>query len=85
MGIYVKKPVEIDAIQWDGENIEAISAFISDNDVFHIDVQSEIICIKTLEGDIFARKGDWVIRGIKGEFYPCKPDIFEATYDLVVN
>ena len=41
------------------------------------------ITIKTLEGDHRARHGDWIIRGVKGELYPCKPDIFEATYDLV--
>lgn len=41
------------------------------------------IFIKTLEGQMEARGGDWIIRGIKGEFYPCKPDIFAATYDEV--
>jgi hypothetical protein len=39
--------------------------------------------IDTLEGKMFVNDGDWVIRGVKGEFYPCKPDIFEATYDAV--
>lgn len=42
-----------------------------------------VIRIQTLEGDMLARQGDWVIKGVKGEFYPCKPDIFEATYEPV--
>lgn len=43
----------------------------------------EGIRISTLEGDMLATVGDWIIRGVQGEFYPCKPDIFEATYDPV--
>ena len=39
--------------------------------------------ISTLEGDMFADRGDWIIKGVKGEYYPCKPDIFEATYEVV--
>ena len=42
-----------------------------------------ILVIETLEGDMTARIGDWIIKGVKGEFYPCKPDIFETTYELV--
>jgi len=41
--------------------------------------------IQTLEGDMLARIGDWIIKGINGEFYPCKPEIFEKTYDEVTN
>ena len=44
---------------------------------------SEGFYIETLEGDHLCRKGDWVIKGVKGEFYPCKPDIFEMTYELL--
>lgn len=44
-----------------------------------------IIWIKTLEGDLTVSKNDWIIKGVKGEFYPCKPDIFEATYEEVVE
>jgi hypothetical protein len=43
----------------------------------------EHIRIRTLEGDMMALVGDWIIKGVKGEFYPCKPDIFEATYEAV--
>lgn len=46
---------------------------------------SEGIVIPTLEGEMIASPGDWIIKGIKGEFYPCKPDIFEATYEAVDN
>ncbi|HVS35889.1 MAG TPA: hypothetical protein VMS17_09925 [Gemmataceae bacterium] len=47
------------------------------------DVVLHGIVIHTLEGDMLAKWGDWIIRGIKGEIYPCAPDIFEATYELV--
>lgn len=47
------------------------------------DVHDAYIIIKTLEGDMRAEIGDWIIKGIKGELYPCKPDIFEATYEAV--
>lgn len=43
------------------------------------------ITIRTLEGDMTASPGDWIIRGVQGEFYPCKPDIFEATYEPVTS
>ena len=43
------------------------------------------VCIKTLEGTMTVNPGDWIVRGIQGEIYACKPDIFEATYEEVVN
>ena len=43
------------------------------------------LLIETLEGEMLADPGDWIIRGVKGEFYPCKPDIFEATYEAVTD
>lgn len=45
--------------------------------------EEPVIRIETLEGDMIVRPGDWVIKGVKGEFYPCKPDIFDATYEAV--
>lgn len=48
-----------------------------------LDYGSNYIDIPTLEGTMTGRPGDWIIRGVQGEFYPCKPDIFEATYELV--
>ena len=45
--------------------------------------EPEIKAIETLEGTMWAQPGDWIIKGVQGEFYPCKPDIFEATYEIV--
>lgn len=50
----------------------------------YIDPDTGELIIRTLEGDMRASYGDWIIRGVKGEFYPCKPDIFEATYEPVI-
>lgn len=86
-----KKPVEIEAFpvsdalrcashRWDGlpqwlrDNYEAGKVFFGNDHVL----------ISTLEGQMRGDQGDWIIRGVKGELYPCKPDIFEATYDAVV-
>lgn len=86
---YVKKPVEIEAVQWAGVNFEEIKEFVGESLIYNTpDMQSEgigyaNIGIKTLEGNHFVSDGDYIIKGIKGEFYPCKPDIFEETYDLV--
>lgn len=86
---YVKKPVVIDAVVWNGVNSDEVELFTdgkarvsvireSDPDN-HIPVQTECI-IPTLEGDMEARIGDYIIKGVNGEYYPCKPDIFEKTY-----
>ena len=81
---FVKKPVVIEAIQYNGENIEAIEDFVGKklSTVMASDVDVKLI-IPTLEGDMKASKGDYIIKGIKGEFYPCKPDIFKNTYNVV--
>lgn len=79
-GRYRKKPVVIDAVQWDGNNYAELRSFIGDS----LDAQWSVggYCfINTLEGRMNAYVGDWIIRGVQGEFYPCKPDIFEATYE----
>lgn len=86
-----KKPVEIEAMFFDGteDTLHEISRWMTNGqDAFETfenyeggDVES--VKIETLEGDMTASVGDWIIRGVKGEFYPCKPDIFAATYDLV--
>ena len=75
-----KKPVVIDAIKWTGENQTEVFAFLGEESLFYMADQN--LYIKTLEGTHLASIGDWVIKGIKGEFYPCKPDIFEQTYDF---
>lgn len=85
---FTKKPVTIQAIQWDGtkDGIAKIQAVFPDIETCALtshktrqDVQHWRI--GTLEGGHVVSPGDWIIRGIKGEYYPCKPDIFAATYD----
>jgi hypothetical protein len=71
--------VTIEAVQWHGDNLEEIVAFAGD-DVFW-DVDSQALRVGTLEGVMVASQGDFVIKGIDGEFYPCKPGIFQATYE----
>lgn len=79
---YRKKPLVITAVQWDGENylevnkLGGISSFI-------VEPNNGTILINTLEGQIVALKGDYIIKGIKDELYPCKPDIFKASYEEV--
>lgn len=80
---YRKKPVVIEAVQWTGENATEMSLFIGRSDIGRWYNGTLVLPIETLEGQITANPGDWVIKGVKGEFYPCKPDIFDATYDLV--
>ena len=77
---YRKKPVVIDAIQWNGSNLEEIATLGGARE-YEQDFLGDDLVIHTLEGDMTARKGDWIIKGVKGELYPCKPDIFEATYE----
>jgi hypothetical protein len=80
---YRKKPVVIDTIQWTGNNKLEILDFIGGHGCYRSGGVPEGIFIFTLEGEHFANVGDWIIKGIKGEFYPCKPDIFEKTYEPV--
>jgi hypothetical protein len=79
MPYYRKKPVVIEARQLTSENhlnVAAWSNAIAGSDCLHID---------TLEGVMTAHLGDWIIRGVQGEYYPCKPDIFAATYEEVTD
>ena len=78
-----KKPVIIEAIQYDGSPASGSAAcnFMGLERVLFSDTQG--LFIDTLEGTITAAIGDWIIKGVKGEFYPCKDDIFEATYEAV--
>ena len=80
-----KKPVEIEAIMFDGWNWADCYQFMSDEVLLFPQVleEREKIEIKTLEGTMTASRGDWIIKGVNGEFYPCKPDIFAKTYELV--
>ncbi|MEV8029243.1 hypothetical protein [Cellulosimicrobium funkei] len=87
-----KKPVEIEAVQFNGSlnSAKAIAGWCggradvdpkpSDPDDVYVS-----IAIPTLEGVMIASRGDWIIRGVQGDFYPCKPDIFAATYEAVTD
>lgn len=76
MSKFRKKPVVIEAVQWKGENQNEIASFMGVASFVGYKVE-----INTLEGMLTADVGDWIIKGVKGEFYPCKPDIFEVTYE----
>lgn len=89
---YKTKPVEIEAIQWTGLNLEEIKAFVGESLIYDIidtaweagkGIPHVLMKIKTLEGDMIASEGDYIIKGLRGEFYPCKPDIFEKKYELI--
>lgn len=81
---YQKKPIVVEAIQYTGNNLQDICHFIGVNVInlrgFYLDTQ---IVIPTLEGSMSASISDYIIRGIKGEFYPIKEEIFLETYEKV--
>ena len=93
MPMFRKKPVIIEAVQWTGQNLHEVLAFTGKrpkwNEWFEdwkayesfVKKNGDIFKIKTLEGTMDASPGDWIIRGVNGEHYPCKPDIFEKTYE----
>lgn len=83
---YRKKPVIIEAVQWEGTNIHEIEDFMGVHlGASYCDDGEDFLIIQTLEGDMRADKGDYIIKGVQGEFYPCKPDIFEQTYEEIFN
>lgn len=75
---YTKKPVTIDAIEWTGHNFDDIIEFDGNERVY---LRMGTLCIETLEGDMKATIGDYIIKGVDGELYPCKPEIFKKTYE----
>ncbi len=81
---FVKKPVVIEAIQYDGANITEVENFVGGKlpTVMNSNKDTQLV-VSTLEGDMKISKKDYVIKGVNGEFYPCKPDVFEKTYDVV--
>lgn len=87
---YCKKPVVIEAIQWNGANLEELKNFVGSSLYWgtvtlygFTNKQMLRVVIHTLEGDHEAKVGDYIIKGVQGEFYPCKPDIFAETYEAV--
>jgi len=87
MAKFRKKPVVIEALRfWNGDGPSAINEclkFLGDEDMGYWSEDNGCIYIITLEGEMKCSDGDWIIRGVAGEFYPCKPDIFEQTYEPV--
>lgn len=90
----MKRPIVVECCQWDGNNLNEIEKFVGDKlHKKYIEgnyfgsrkkvVQLLGVEIETLEGNHKARVGDYIIKGVDGEFYPCKKDIFEKTYDIV--
>jgi len=81
---YRKKPVVVEAVQFTGRNHDEVRAFCPTARYPILSAtggDDPPITIPTLEGDMVAQAGDWIIRGVRGECYPCKPDIFEMTYE----
>ena len=72
------KPCEIEAVQWTGRNVKEIMRFVKNESAV---ITNGVLIIKTLEGDMVASTGDYIIRGLRGEYYPCKPDVFRAKYE----
>lgn len=87
--MFRKKPITIEAMHYNGENANEVVDWVDQNSpagqdaVF--DPDDSAVCIKTLEGVMAAPIGWWIIRGVQGEFYPCKPDIFDQTYEAVTE
>ena len=76
---YKKKPVVVSAVKWDGANLQEIKAFTEGKAM----VKNNTLIIPTLEGTMAAEVGSYIIKGVKGEYYPCRGDIFEDTYEEV--
>lgn len=84
MSLFRKKPIVIEARQFDGHNCIELLNWMRVPGANCIELHTtDHPVIHTLEGDMTTEVGDWIIKGVKGEFYPCKPDIFEASYEAV--
>jgi hypothetical protein len=96
MGKFVSKPIVIEAVQLNWKNWQEIVKFMDNLITMHnhysVNTYSDTcnetgpwieLVIPTLEGDMIARHGDWIIKGTKGEFYPCKPDVFATKYEEI--
>lgn len=81
---YRKKPVVIEAVQWNGVEVSELTEWIREAlDNGTVTRHADNVVIHTLEGDMLAEPNDFIIRGVHGELYPCKPEIFEKTYEAV--
>lgn len=88
MSQYRKKPVVVEAYQFDNRITNPrpywLTKAVEDGKVWYQGGKQPYLTIDTLEGEMRAIEGDWIIKGIAGELYPCRPDIFAATYELVI-
>ena len=84
MAQYKKKPVVVEAIQWTGDNLADVLKFTG-SEKCEEKVEGVELAIHTPEGNHCAQLNDYIIKGIQGGFYPCKPDIFEETYEEVIK
>lgn len=80
---YRKKPIVVEAIQWNGENTDEILKLAKKGTKLIQCVPIGLMLIETTENTVEAEIGDFIIKGVKGEIYPCRPDIFHTTYELV--
>ena len=78
---FVKKPIIVEAIQWTGKNEYDVMKFVGSHCFLVNRGDTKELIINTLEGDHHASVNDWIVKGVKGEFYPVKPDIMEQTYN----
>lgn len=91
MPYFTKKPVRIEARQWDGtwDGAVRLTQWVTgvggDAHCYSCPTGEVVLFIRTLEGEMEASPDDWVIRGVADEFYPCKPAIFDETYDSVLG
>lgn len=86
MSKFCKKPVVIEARQLDGKTLDVLLWMQAHSAAYRTethptDSKQDVVYIKTLEGEMRGSPGDWIIKGVNGEFYPCKPDIFAKTYE----
>ena len=79
MAKFRKKVIELEAIQWTGENLLDVTDFVGDP--ANVMGQIQTLFINSEDNVVTVVPNDWIIKGVKGEFYPCKPDIFAATYE----
>lgn len=84
---YIKKPIPVEACQWDGNNEEELRQFVGPDIYFDTNNRVKLegiknVYISTLEGRMRGHIGDYIIKGVHGEFYPCAKNIFEESYDV---
>jgi hypothetical protein len=81
---YRKRPIIVEVEQFIQGNMDRCFNFVTCNKYADLDkVGNPIFAIETLEGIMVAQLGDYIIKGVRGEFYPCNPDVFKETYDLI--